>query len=99
MAAGRILRLDAAQWARAQEQAREGGGGTVVGTASADHKKAPVRETPDDATQDDASRPGSTPDKAWPATVLDDEDANLQWALAGAIGAVRDVPTDLSSES
>lgn len=45
MAAGRILRLDAEQWATVQEQAREGGGGTAVGTALAEHQKAPVRAT------------------------------------------------------
>ena len=231
MAAGRILRLDAEQWATVQAQAREGGGGTAVGTALADHQKAPVRatlvatsgdrgsitrltlldgrallvlqtiadrdgevvsapgaelrfvelenlwaalqaalpraealrapasaavgaagkQTPDDPTRDDASRPGATADKVWPAAVLDDEEANLQvvveawptpdrpttiwarlwsvvggklldvrrrdgvvapverpagsvaaelqWALVGAIDAVREVPTDLSSES
>ena len=45
MAAGRILQLDAEQWATVQEQAREGGGGTAVGTALADHREAPVRAT------------------------------------------------------
>jgi hypothetical protein len=45
MAAGRILRLDTEQWASAQTQAREGGGGTAVGTALAEHHDAPVRAT------------------------------------------------------
>lgn len=45
MAAGRILQLDAEQWTTVQAQAREGGGGTAVGTALADHLKAPVRAT------------------------------------------------------
>lgn len=45
MAAGRILQLDAEQWAAAQGQAREGGGGTAVGTALAEHQDAPVRAT------------------------------------------------------
>lgn len=232
MAAGRILRLDAEQWATAQEQAREGGGGTAVGTALAQHQKAPVRATlvatsggrgsaaqltlvggrvllvlqqaiaerdgetvvapgaelrfvqpenlwaalqaalppiealrapasavgaasagaaTDGPTSDDASGPGPSAGKVWPAAVLDDEAATLQvivearstperpttvwarlwsvvdgrlfdvrrrdgeitpverpagsvaaeleWALVGAIGAVSEVPTELSSES
>jgi hypothetical protein len=45
MVAGRILQLDAEQWATAQEQAREGGSGTAVGTALADNLDAPVRAT------------------------------------------------------
>jgi hypothetical protein len=45
MAAGRVLRLDAEQWAEVQRQAREGGGGTAVGTALAQHQEAPVRAT------------------------------------------------------
>lgn len=235
MAAGRILQLDAEQWSTVQEQAREGGGGTAVGTALADHQHAPVRATliatsggrgsiarltlldgrillvlqtiadrdgetvappgaelrfvqpenlwaalqaalpqfevlraPASAvgavsadaapgpTLDDAPGPAAGSgaagtDKVWPAAILDDEEANLQviveawptperpttvwarlwsvvdgklldvrrrdgeitpmerpagsvaaelqWAVVGAIGAVREVPTDLSSES
>jgi hypothetical protein len=45
MVARRVLRLDAEQWAAVQGQAREGGGGTAVGTALAEHLNAPVRAT------------------------------------------------------
>jgi hypothetical protein len=44
MVAGRILQLDAEQWATAQQQAREGGG-TAIGAALAEHQVALVRAT------------------------------------------------------
>ncbi|WP_369374811.1 hypothetical protein AB1046_09905 [Promicromonospora sp. Populi] len=41
--AGRILELDAKQWAAVTAEARDGGGATAVGTALAEHLGAPVR--------------------------------------------------------
>jgi hypothetical protein len=43
--AGRILELDAKQWAAVTAEARDGGGSTAVGTALAEHLGAPVRAT------------------------------------------------------
>lgn len=43
--AGRILELDAKQWAAVTAEARDGGGATAVGTALAEHLGAPVRAT------------------------------------------------------
>lgn len=43
--AGRILELDARQWAAVTAEARDGGGSTAVGTALAEHLGAPVRAT------------------------------------------------------
>jgi hypothetical protein len=43
--AGRILELDAKQWAAVTAEARDGGGTTAVGTALAEHLGAPVRAT------------------------------------------------------
>lgn len=43
--AGRILELDAKQWAAVRAEALDGGGATAVGTALAEHLSAPVRAT------------------------------------------------------
>ncbi|GAA4719593.1 hypothetical protein APR04_003479 [Promicromonospora umidemergens] len=106
MAAGRILRLDAEQWASIQEPALEGGG-TAVGTALADHQKAPVCATPvataghrgsiahltplDVRRRDGVATPVERPARSVAA--------ELSWALVSAIDAVGEVPADLSSES